>query len=143
MEAVRVGRNDLCPCGSGKKYKRCCLSAVQARMMPPRPAQRNGERMVFHQTPAEVAAARELAALPPPQPQFARPADQLPGGGETIEATGGHPFWVISGEDLDKRPVPSTAPLRCPTLPSPGGGSTPSTCGSATSCSPAMAAAYR
>ena len=19
-----VGRNDLCPCGSGKKYKRCC-----------------------------------------------------------------------------------------------------------------------
>lgn len=21
----RIGRNDLCPCGSGKKYKRCCL----------------------------------------------------------------------------------------------------------------------
>ncbi|RLA02395.1 MAG: YecA family protein [Gammaproteobacteria bacterium] len=21
----RVGRNDLCPCGSGKKYKKCCL----------------------------------------------------------------------------------------------------------------------
>ena len=21
----KVGRNDLCPCGSGKKYKRCCL----------------------------------------------------------------------------------------------------------------------
>jgi uncharacterized protein len=21
----RVGRNDPCPCGSGKKYKRCCL----------------------------------------------------------------------------------------------------------------------
>jgi hypothetical protein len=21
----RVGRNDACPCGSGKKYKRCCL----------------------------------------------------------------------------------------------------------------------
>jgi hypothetical protein len=20
-----VGRNDLCPCGSGKKYKKCCL----------------------------------------------------------------------------------------------------------------------
>jgi uncharacterized protein YecA (UPF0149 family) len=20
----RVGRNELCPCGSGKKYKRCC-----------------------------------------------------------------------------------------------------------------------
>ncbi|MDD5092019.1 MAG: preprotein translocase subunit SecA [Candidatus Wallbacteria bacterium] len=23
-EAVKVGRNDLCPCGSGKKYKKCC-----------------------------------------------------------------------------------------------------------------------
>ncbi|MCC6575026.1 MAG: SEC-C domain-containing protein [Planctomycetes bacterium] len=22
----RVGRNDLCPCGSGKKYKKCCAS---------------------------------------------------------------------------------------------------------------------
>ena len=22
----RVGRNDLCPCGSGKKYKSCCGS---------------------------------------------------------------------------------------------------------------------
>ena len=21
---VKVGRNDPCPCGSGKKYKRCC-----------------------------------------------------------------------------------------------------------------------
>jgi preprotein translocase subunit SecA len=21
-----VGRNDLCPCGSGKKYKKCCLN---------------------------------------------------------------------------------------------------------------------
>ena len=23
-----LGRNDPCPCGSGKKYKRCCLSAA-------------------------------------------------------------------------------------------------------------------
>ena len=21
---VKVGRNDTCPCGSGKKYKKCC-----------------------------------------------------------------------------------------------------------------------
>ena len=21
-----LGRNELCPCGSGKKYKRCCLN---------------------------------------------------------------------------------------------------------------------
>lgn len=24
IRVVKVGRNDLCPCGSGKKYKRCC-----------------------------------------------------------------------------------------------------------------------
>ncbi|WP_304518974.1 YecA family protein [Clostridium estertheticum] len=23
-EESKVGRNDLCPCGSGKKYKKCC-----------------------------------------------------------------------------------------------------------------------
>ena len=23
-ETPKVGRNDLCPCGSGKKYKKCC-----------------------------------------------------------------------------------------------------------------------
>lgn len=23
--AGRVGRNDFCPCGSGKKFKKCCL----------------------------------------------------------------------------------------------------------------------
>jgi hypothetical protein len=25
-ESPKVGRNDPCPCGSGKKYKKCCLS---------------------------------------------------------------------------------------------------------------------
>jgi len=24
MQTVRVGRNELCPCGSGRKFKRCC-----------------------------------------------------------------------------------------------------------------------
>lgn len=22
---MKIGRNQLCPCGSGKKYKKCCL----------------------------------------------------------------------------------------------------------------------
>lgn len=25
IKKEKVGRNDLCPCGSGKKYKKCCL----------------------------------------------------------------------------------------------------------------------
>ena len=28
-EYVKIGRNDKCPCGSGKKYKNCCLSTGQ------------------------------------------------------------------------------------------------------------------
>lgn len=27
---ARIGRNDPCPCGSGRKYKRCCLRQQQA-----------------------------------------------------------------------------------------------------------------
>ena len=27
-EAPKVGRNDPCPCGSGKKYKKCCGAAA-------------------------------------------------------------------------------------------------------------------
>jgi len=35
---MAVGRNDPCPCGSGKKYKKCCLkkdAAERARSLPP------------------------------------------------------------------------------------------------------------
>ncbi|GJE47401.1 hypothetical protein GOFOIKOB_0424 [Methylobacterium tardum] len=34
-----VGRNDPCPCGSGKKFKKCCLGKVEAEgpWMPPEP----------------------------------------------------------------------------------------------------------
>jgi tetratricopeptide (TPR) repeat protein len=27
---AKIGRNDLCPCGSGKKYKKCCLASEEA-----------------------------------------------------------------------------------------------------------------
>ena len=30
---VKIGRNAPCPCGSGKKYKKCCL-AVQEKKRP-------------------------------------------------------------------------------------------------------------
>src|SRR5579871_4144023 len=36
-EEPRIGRNEPCPCGSGKKYKKCCLGKEQtvARIEPP------------------------------------------------------------------------------------------------------------
>ena len=30
VKSERVGRNDPCPCGSGKKYKHCCLGKDEA-----------------------------------------------------------------------------------------------------------------
>src|SRR3712207_4697932 len=32
--AMKVGRNEPCPCGSGKKYKACCLKADQDAAAP-------------------------------------------------------------------------------------------------------------
>ena len=29
VRAKKIGRNDPCPCGSGKKYKQCCLKKDQ------------------------------------------------------------------------------------------------------------------
>ncbi len=31
---MKIGRNDKCPCGSGKKYKRCCVNKPQKAMKP-------------------------------------------------------------------------------------------------------------
>jgi len=33
-EGKKVGRNDPCPCGSGKKYKKCCLPREETRAQP-------------------------------------------------------------------------------------------------------------
>jgi hypothetical protein len=35
-----AGRNDPCPCGSGKKFKRCCLDKDQAAALAPLLARR-------------------------------------------------------------------------------------------------------
>ncbi|GIW49037.1 MAG: hypothetical protein KatS3mg079_513 [Caloramator sp.] len=26
---MKIGRNDPCPCGSGKKYKKCCIDKIK------------------------------------------------------------------------------------------------------------------
>ena len=33
IDYSNVGRNDLCPCGSGKKFKKCCLDRVMAQKL--------------------------------------------------------------------------------------------------------------
>ena len=40
----KVGRNAPCPCGSGKKYKKCCLSKDEAAQLEK--AQEMAQKMV-------------------------------------------------------------------------------------------------
>ena len=36
---TKIGRNDPCPCGSGKKYKHCCRETTEAQARVPSPVQ--------------------------------------------------------------------------------------------------------
>ena len=36
---AKIGRNDLCHCNSGKKYKKCCMASDEATARTARPAQ--------------------------------------------------------------------------------------------------------
>ncbi len=37
--SMNVGRNDPCPCGSGKKFKKCCIDKPEYKWHPPEPKQ--------------------------------------------------------------------------------------------------------
>lgn len=42
MSATPIGRNDPCPCGSGKKYKKCCIDKAGPITQMPVPASGDG-----------------------------------------------------------------------------------------------------
>jgi tetratricopeptide (TPR) repeat protein len=63
---AKIGRNDLCPCNSGKKYKKCCMASDEAaaRAAPPAqlaavPARRPslGSRLQEHDERGELTEA--------------------------------------------------------------------------------------
>ena len=65
---MKIGRNDQCPCGSGKKYKKCCLPLLAPARRSPAGAQ---------QVAGSARSESALAALQPEgfgsatdQPQF-------------------------------------------------------------------------
>src|SRR5205814_6601587 len=70
-DAPKVGRNDPCPCGSGKRYKHCHGAAATSAVATTRSEQRLREAMRLHQrgTSEDKAAAetiyREVLALQP------------------------------------------------------------------------------
>jgi hypothetical protein len=78
---MKTGRNDACPCGSGKKYKKCCLSKDMAASVAqpggisvPAPAGRSTEvnssttKLSPAGTSSAFAPAVKTPKAPPPPP---------------------------------------------------------------------------
>ena len=63
---AKTGRNDPCPCGSGQKYKRCCLPRDTAAAAEPAATDR-----------AAAARAREAERSTPPPPAIGAEDDGL------------------------------------------------------------------
>lgn len=64
LSAAKVGRNDPCPCGSGKKYKKCCMARHQeARRQMPRERVRELEDKTRAREKLEKEVARGFDLL--------------------------------------------------------------------------------
>ena len=61
----RPGRNDPCPCGSGRKYKQCCLEQDEAK-----------DRAAYAKAAAE--APQPSAEAPPPRARAPKHQTQQP-----------------------------------------------------------------
>lgn len=85
MNALHAGRNDACPCGSGKKFKRCCLP-VQTLL-----EERGGVPLV-PSFDAAAATANQQPAQPKPHgvpPWFVEESEN-----RVLKTTAEHPFYV-------------------------------------------------
>ena len=88
---MKLGRNDPCPCGSGKKYKKCCMAKDQA------------EEAARSASPAKSA----LVTAPPPEPALSTsvtahpksPADEY---WEAFEAADSEHRFVMFADAVDQ-----------------------------------------
>jgi methionyl aminopeptidase len=61
IETEKISRNALCPCGSGKKYKRCCLGKTPAKS--PADLQYAKKYRIQIKTPQQIEGIREAGRL--------------------------------------------------------------------------------
>jgi hypothetical protein len=80
---MKIGRNDPCPCGSGKKYKRCCLAKDQEAERARRAAMQFKRPTV---APSEPAAPAPGVPSPPSAKGVDLVTDALNARYETFEA---------------------------------------------------------
>jgi len=67
--STKVGRNDPCPCGSGKKYKKCCLDKDEAAARE--------QRAAAQAPPADAEPPGQSPATAAPGPDYNPTPDQL------------------------------------------------------------------
>jgi tetratricopeptide (TPR) repeat protein len=90
----KTGRNDPCPCGSGKKYKKCCLpkqAAAQRQQVAQQQAER-GQRAAAHRSRLSEMTA-ELAA---------RLAGMMPAEDEPLTAASNAVVDLVDAGKLDE-----------------------------------------
>jgi hypothetical protein len=91
---MKVGRNDPCPCGSGKKYKHCCLA-------------RDGEAATSPQDLAWRRLRRAIESLPTDLLRF---ADGYFGRAGLLEAWDEFTLWKEVPFDAESRHIPVFMP---------------------------------
>lgn len=73
----QVGRNEPCPCGSGRKYKQCCLAKDEAKVREARTkaAEKEAKAAAKAAKGAEKSGAAPETPPPPPpkKPQTYQP----------------------------------------------------------------------
>jgi len=69
-----IGRNDKCPCGSGKKYKKCCLPKVEEQnAWTNKLLNEDYEKWIVEDEKVGLANMASATANPPdPSPAFAK-----------------------------------------------------------------------
>ncbi len=93
MTRMEAGRNDPCPCGSGKKYKKCCLAKTTAASRPPDPYS-GGE---FSRHDRDTALKKLIAfAYQPEFIQDVASADYIYWGGRLDDRSDEEAGWVMS-----------------------------------------------
>jgi len=73
---MTAGRNDLCPCGSGKKFKKCCWGKSQAATTQPLAAPSRPPGPTQLVPPRRNPAPAPPAARPKPPPRVRTPAEE-------------------------------------------------------------------
>ncbi len=112
---AKIGRNDPCPCGSGKKYKKCCLQKDLAASTP-KVMTASGEEASFHQARYDLLDREKVLERLNQAPDFDA---ETPEQDQTAEIGFA---WLEVGESAElmksiKGPKPATNPL----FPSMGG----------------------